>query len=215
MKFGRFQNSHLEDFESLSLPLQESVEKTKIRWNIRCLTYVSCLNTPLIKNDCWAWEPLLRNLNIYIDTENSFFYSSVPIVCFLWGVLMILRAITLIKINYWAWERLLKNLYIFIETQNGFLYSPVPFIRFLWGVLMIVNAIPVVWSNFQTWGNIVEKVEHFPISKFSFQKLKCPILWCQNTVLSPLANFYGNRMNIWHGTTMLKIVNSEAIVFRL
>ena len=35
----------LEDFESLSLPLQESVEKTKIRLNIKLLGYVSCLNT--------------------------------------------------------------------------------------------------------------------------------------------------------------------------
>ena len=40
---------HLEDIESLSLPLQESVEKTKIRWNIRFLGYVFCLNTPMIK----------------------------------------------------------------------------------------------------------------------------------------------------------------------
>ena len=35
MKYRRFRESHLADFESLGLPLQESVDKTNARQNVR------------------------------------------------------------------------------------------------------------------------------------------------------------------------------------
>jgi len=65
--------------------------------------------TPLIKIIYWAWERLLKNFNIFIETENGFFYSSVPFIHFLWGFLMIMNAIPVVWSNFQTWGNIVEK----------------------------------------------------------------------------------------------------------
>ena len=117
----------LEDFESLSLPLQESVEKTKIRLNIKLLGYVSCLNTiyPWLKsivehgNDCWKTLTLLLKQTTASYIHLSHLFVSYEVFWWLWMRFQLSEAI------FRHGKILLKKFNIFQFHNFRFRYCPV------------------------------------------------------------------------------------------
>ena len=83
---------------------------------------MSCLNTPLIKIDCWALERLLKNLKIFIDTENGFLYSHVPIIRFSWSVMKILNVIPVVWSNFHTCENIVEKIKHLPISSSHFRY---------------------------------------------------------------------------------------------
>ena len=65
---------------------------------------------PLTKINYWAWERLLKNLNIFSERETVFLYWPVPFIRFLWGVLMIVNVIPVVWSNFQPWENIAEKI---------------------------------------------------------------------------------------------------------